>query len=135
MLHIKNGTNCTDFASHRFSGRSRFGWNPLPSCRNYLCCNAPARQILSRPTTSLRWVYIERYISPTGFTDTSLKDFSMRSQFLLELSRPSCIRTFSTSTTRSKSSQTSKYPIPSLLEGDDSFYARVMKGKKFALPV
>lgn len=87
----------------RFSGHSQSGWNPLRSCRNYSCYNEPARQILLQPTTSLRWVYIEHYIFPTGFTDFSSRAFSMRFPFLLELSRPSSTQTFSTSITRSKS--------------------------------
>lgn len=102
-------TKCTDFFFERFSGHSRSGWNPLRSCRNYSCYNEPARQILLQPTISLRWVYIERYIFPTGFTDFSSRAFSMRFQFLLESSRPSSIRTFSTSITRSKSSNDSNY--------------------------
>lgn len=88
----------------RFSGHSQSGWNPLLSCRNYLCYNEPARQILLQPIIYLLWGYIEPYIFPTGFTGISTKGFSMQFQFLLELSRLSFIQTFSTSTTLSKSS-------------------------------
>lgn len=118
--------------TNRFSGPSRSGWSPLPSCRSSSCYNEREKLIRSPHTTCLPWVCTGPSISRIGCTATSPKltsnGLSNLSPSLLASSRPYFTRISSTFTTTSKPWSPCQI-LPLLMK------KRVLKGKRFSLPV